>query len=104
MRSGCPCPSAAGLGTLMGHKRRLALPVGPLRRFRLPLMPTPVPRGRASAGARAGIAAALAFVVFNLLLYWLSSSDTWQRELRELAPRDGISPSQQQPERSPARR
>ena len=63
--------------------RRLQLPKGPLRRFRLaaegPQAP-PKPRRRALAQ---GAAIAASFVLFTLLLHGLGTSSGWRQALRD---------------------
>jgi hypothetical protein len=74
----------------MGRKR-LHLPAGPLRRFRLP-EPGVQSRSLISEGQlKHGVLAAICFILFTLLLYWLGSSATWQQELRRFM--GGCSPA-----------
>jgi hypothetical protein len=65
----------------MGRKK-LHLPAGPLRRFRLP-EPGVQSRSQIAEGRlKRSVLGAIGFVLFTLLLYWLGSSATWQEELR----------------------
>src|SRR5688572_13078782 len=66
--------------------RRLQLPKGPLRRFRLAAedpLAAPEPRRRTLA-KRMGIA--VSFVLFSLLLHGLGTSSGWRQALRDWPP------------------
>jgi hypothetical protein len=63
-------------------RKKLHLPTGPLRRFRLP-EPSVQSRSLISEGQlKRSVLGAIGFILFTLLLYWLGSSATWQQELR----------------------
>jgi hypothetical protein len=92
------------------RSRRVYLPAGVLRRFRLP-EPEAELTGRAAPGTRfrrqlgPSLWVALLFALFTSLLYWLGSSATWQlvrhQELAAPAPAASASgsPEPEKPKR-----
>jgi hypothetical protein len=63
-------------------RKKLLLPTGPLRRFRLPEHGVQSRSLITEGQLKRSVLGAIGFILFTLLLYWLGSSATWQEQLR----------------------